>query len=112
MLTYNTYLSVICGPPLHGKTTVAERLAVCSNMKVVDVDDVGKDLFPDKNNFDLRHPIRRMFTASRYALMMVEACRLLEKGNPVILPATFSHSVFKAPLLAYMREEGHVPVKI
>ena len=93
-------LWVVCGMPASGKSTVAEKLGEAFRVPVFKSDIIRKEHFASPTE-NLSHlPFKsgiysKRITALTYGRMMLLAQEEIEKGNSVILDATFSACHFR-----------------
>ena len=112
-LNFVPSIAVLSGPPLHGKSTVANAIVARSNLIMLDVDIVKARLFPDNDESSLTTEQRLTRTARAYEQMVSDAEGFVFKGAPAILAATFSKTAFKRPLRECLDRLGEtIPVRI
>lgn len=90
-------LWVVCGLPASGKSTVSEKLAAVFRIQTINSDRVRKQLFDIDSRTAVVAPpetdiYSRDATALTYGRMLILAQSEMEKGNSVILDATFSQT--------------------
>lgn len=97
MLRLRPSVIVLSGPPLHGKTSLANALAQISNVATIDVDEVRFAVYGGREvSLEGQDEAAMMACSYRFA---VERARLfVAQGQPAAIAGTFSRSVFKAPL--------------
>jgi predicted kinase len=92
---------VLCGPPLHGKTTIAKDLVGRSNLMIFDVDVVRRELLGLKDgDKDQLRPVEeeKALMIRAYEETVRRAGAAASTGSAVIIPSPFSRAEFKAPL--------------
>lgn len=110
-------LVVLSGVPLTGKTVLAEKLAILSNLKIVDVDAVRSEIDETRKNGKatmLEPEKEKDIMVKSYAKMCRQAEEIINQGSPALVAGTFSRSEFKRPLekLADILRKKNVPLKV
>lgn len=107
---------VVCGQAATGKSTLAKALADALNIEVIRSDVVRKELFPEA---DSRAAENRPFqegiysrnaTALTYGQLLLRAQEKIEKGDSVILDATFSSRENRREVLRLAEETGALAI--
>lgn len=89
---------LICaGPPLAGKSTVAEAFAIKKNWTYIEVDSVLSLLIPDSNRC-LEH--RKLGYSAAHMLIGL----LLESGRNVVVDCTYSRLFYRQDLVAVVNQ--------
>lgn len=110
---FNPCVVVLTGPPLHGKTTVGQKLAEKTNLQPHDVDRIKADILVaaakkrgEEHEFSKGTPPEVM--AGMYQVLVDYGRTSLAYERPVLLTGTFSKPEFKAPLVAWLDEQRRV----
>jgi uncharacterized protein len=97
-------LWVVCGMPASGKSAIAERLGQAFGIRVLQSDMIRKTCFASESE-NLSHLgfesgiYSRGATALTYGRMFLAAQEEIEKGNSVVLDATFGSRHFRVDAL-------------
>ena len=97
-------LWVVCGMPASGKSTIAEQIGRALGISVLRSDAIRKELFtapptdPSRQAFE-SGIYTRGATALTYGRMFLTVQEKIEKGNSVVLDATFSTRHFRKEAL-------------
>jgi hypothetical protein len=100
---------VVCGMIASGKTTVANALADALQIKVLHSDVVRKKLF-DRQVFESQEEefekgiYRQEATSLTYGKLLLLAQEEIERGNSVILDATFSREDQRREVLRFVED--------
>jgi len=98
--TFAPCVLCLAGAPLHGKTTIAKRLADSSNLHAIDVDEIRHVAIKKSEGLSKSGlgGLERSVMVSAYESLILFARSLIGFGEPVILSGTFSQECFKHPL--------------
>jgi predicted kinase len=106
-------LVVLCGPPLHGKTTMAAALKEHSNFIHIDVDEIRRQHFPSTSGALLPKEAELDLMACCYAFSMETAMTFIRKGLPVVFSGTCSREAFKRPVVRFLHDHGNeFPIRL
>lgn len=105
IVEFKPRIVALAGAPLSGKTTLGNELSSRTNLCFFETDEIRRQfpaqLYPNpKEERDFfRNPVRR-FTAIAVAQAYANhlAAKVLERGKPVLLAATYSHPSYVNPL--------------
>lgn len=111
----NPALILIAGPPLHGKTTVADAVkSLRPDIEGLDVDVVKEEIYPkakiDEKGLTTRERLER--TARAYDEMIQRADALIAQGKTVLCSGTFSKNRFRDALVKLLGEKPNLPHRI
>ncbi len=93
---------VLMGLPLTGKSTLGHRLADMSNFTYLDVDEMRQELSPGQDRRSDQE--ERQIMLASYQRKFNLAVPLLEKGDPVVLGATYSRPEYEAWLRGFAQQ--------
>lgn len=112
-MNFNKCVVVLTGPPLHGKTTVGQKLAEKTNLQPHDVDLIKADILVaaakkrgEECEFSKGTPPEVM--NGMYQVLVDYGRTSLAYEQPVLLTGTFSKPEFKTPLVAWLEERRRV----
>lgn len=95
-------LVVLSGPPLTGKSLMADRLVRHTNLELIDVDEVRNEIDETRKTDGLVRLLEpdkeREVMVDSYTIMCQQAEERIRLGIPVIIAGTFSREEFKKPL--------------
>ncbi|EKE14931.1 MAG: hypothetical protein ACD_12C00241G0001 [uncultured bacterium] len=117
LYSFKSSAIVFSGLPLTGKTTLAKRLAVVSNLEVIDVDVVREEIDETRKQSPsskwLSSKQEKAIMKKAYAILCQRARERIFKGAAILLTATFSREEFKKPLkeLYSFLQENNIPFK-
>ncbi|MBW1696321.1 MAG: AAA family ATPase [Deltaproteobacteria bacterium] len=102
-------LWVVCGMPASGKSTIAKELGRTLDIGVVESDAVRKALFRIKPHISVDVPFEtgiysRAGSSLTYGKLLIAAQEVLEKGDSIILAATFSRKHQRQEALRLARD--------
>mgnify|MGYP001610197595 FL=1 len=89
---------VLSGPPLTGKSWLAEGLAREISFVHLDINGIRQELFPNPELKLLGSHTERFVVMLSYAELTKRAFAWVEQGKTVVLTGTFSMREFKMPL--------------
>lgn len=111
-------ITVLSGVPLSGKTYLAEKLMVYSNIQTIDVDTVRNEIDETRKKdgqIRLLEPDKELeVMINSYAEMCKQAEEMVNSGIPALMTGTFSRAEFKQPLeqLIDRLKKENIPFKI